>query len=62
MEKLAIGPYSKFLRTEPEGKPTVKSSLGRGGLSRLPDSQKNEEELRNMRLRTVRFFKKEQII
>ena len=50
LEKLTIGNYSNFLRTEPEGKPNIKSTFGRG-LSRLPGGQDHEEELRKMRLR-----------
>lgn len=55
LEKLAIGNYSNFLRTEPEGKPTAKgmvASIGRGQqlLNRLPGGQDHEEDLRQMRL------------
>ena len=49
LEKNLIGNYANFLRTEPEGKPTIKSNFGRG-LSRLPGGQDHEEDLRQMRL------------
>ena len=54
LEKLAIGNYSNFLRTEPEGKPnnTKNPGIGRGQqlLNRLPGGQDQEEDLRQMRL------------
>lgn len=55
LEKLTIGNYSNFLRTEPEGTSTAKiaSAAGRGGqqlLNRLPGGQDHEEDLRQMRL------------
>lgn len=52
LEKLAIGNYSNFLRTEPEGKPTIKGSVGRGQqlLNRLPGGTDPDEDLRQVRL------------
>ncbi len=52
LDKLVIGNYSNFLRTEPEGKSTVKGNLrsNQQFLNRLPGGQDHEEDLRQMRL------------
>ncbi len=53
LEKLAIGNYSNFFRTEPEGKSSrdrAAASRTLASLPRLPTGPDHEEEMRQMRL------------